>query len=333
MVSAERGGPSPWPQDDKIRDVNAAADNYDVAVSFAWNDEAVALSLKNGLEPPLSVFVSSKAQEKLAGRDGNEAFRTVFREQAQLVVILYRPPWGETPWTRVERMAIEEMTHEKGWERLMFVRLDKSPVPKWVPKPHLYLDYTIYTLADLVGAIKTRLVELDVEIKAVSPADRAAAMARQRAFDEETERRLTNSAQEFLTARDLLFSAIREEAALIAQQAGWPVATGEGALIGGFVMSAEGQGLQIVPQNLYANQAREACLWIREYNTNLTVAEPGMRYIMAEGLDILNTTKLEIRRLPELEWCWELGGRVYPSKAAARAILGILLDRIERSSR
>jgi hypothetical protein len=118
--------------------VNAGMDKYDVAVSFAWTDEAAALNLKNALEPPLSVFVSSKAQEKLAGRDGNEAFRTVFREQAQLVVILYRPPWGETPWTRVEKMAIEEMTHEKGWERLMFVRLDKSPVPKWVPKPHLY---------------------------------------------------------------------------------------------------------------------------------------------------------------------------------------------------
>jgi hypothetical protein len=308
-------------------------DKYDVAVSFAWTDEAAALNLKNALEPPLSVFVSSKAQEKLAGRDGNEAFRTVFREQAQLVVILYRPPWGETPWTRVEKMAIEEMTLEKGWERLMFVRLDKSPVPKWVPKPHLYLDYTVYTLADLVGAVKTRLIELDVEIKTISPADRASAIARQRTFDEETERRLSNSAQDFLDAQELLFSAIREEAALIAQQSGWPVAVGEGALIGGFVVSAEGQGLQIVPQNLYANQAREACLWIREYDKNLTVAQLGMRYIMTEGLDILKTTKLQIRRLSELEWCWELEGRVYPPKGAARAVVGILLDRIERSSR
>ena len=223
------GRKSRCPYSDKLRGVNAAAEKYDVAVSFAWNDEAAALSLKKALEPPLSVFVSSKAQEKLAGRDGNEAFRTVFRERAQLVVILYRPPWGETPWTRVEKMAIEELTHEKGWERLMFVRLDKSPVPKWVPKPHLYLDYTVYTLTDLVGAIKTRLVELDVEIRAVSPADRAAAMAQQRAFDEETLRRLTNSAQEFLDARDLLFAGICEEATLIAQQTGWPVATGRGA--------------------------------------------------------------------------------------------------------
>jgi hypothetical protein len=149
------------------------------------------------------------------------------------------------------------------------------------------LDYTVYALADLVGAVKTRLIELDVEIKTISPADRASAIARQRTFDEETERRLSNSAQDFLDAQELLFSAIREEAALIAQQSGWPVAVGEGALIGGFVVSAEGQGLQIVPQNPYANQAREACLWIREYDKNLTVAQLGMRYIMTEGLDIL----------------------------------------------
>ena len=76
------------------------------------------------------MFVLSKAQEQLAGRDGIEAFRTVFREQAQLVVILYRPPWGETPWTRVEKTAIEEFAHSEGWERLMFVRLDTGPVPK-----------------------------------------------------------------------------------------------------------------------------------------------------------------------------------------------------------
>jgi len=313
--------------------MSQAAKQYDVAVSFAWNDESIALNLKNLLEPPLSVFVSSKAQEQLAGRDGNEAFRIVFRERAQLVVILFRPPWGETAWTRVEKMAIEELTHEKGWERLLFVRLDKSPVPKWVPKPHLYLDCTVYTLADLAGAIKTRLVELDVEIKAASPADRAAAIARQRVFEEETEKRLRDSADDFLDAQDALISAINEEAAIIARETGWAVATGKGALIGGFIVSAQGQGLQIVPQNLYANTAREACLWVREYNSNLPVEQPGMRYFATGGLDILGTTQLKIRRLPELEWCWEINGRVYPPKGAAQAILGILLDRIERAGR
>src|ERR1700730_1235352 len=95
---------------------------YDVAISFVAQDEPLSLSVRDSLQPPLAVFVYSKAQEQLAGRDGIEAFRIVFREQAQLVVILYRQGWGETPWTRVESLAIEEFAHENGWERVMVVR-------------------------------------------------------------------------------------------------------------------------------------------------------------------------------------------------------------------
>jgi hypothetical protein len=303
---------------------------YDVAISFLAQDEALALSVLGSLQPPHSVFVYSKAQEHLAGRDGIEAFRTVFREQAQLAVILYRQGWGETPWTRVERTAIEEFAHEEGWERLMFVRLDESPVPKWVPRPHLYLDYNRFTLTDLTGAVKSRLAELDVPIKVVTPAERAEAMARQRAFHEETKELLTRSAEDFLTAQESLFEGLKEEAVAVSSRTGWRVAAGIGAGIGGFVVSAEGQGLQIVPQNLYANSARDACLWIREYAANLIVAEPGMRYFIPAAMEFTNTRRLDIRRMPApLGWCWELEGRVYPPKEAARAVMGVLLDRIE----
>jgi hypothetical protein len=303
---------------------------YDVAISFLAQDEPLALSVRDALQPPLAVFVYSKAQEQLAGRDGIEAFRTVFREQAQLIVILYRQGWGETPWTRVERMAIEEFAHEQGWERMMFVRLDTSPVPKWVPKPHLYLDYSRFTLADLAGAVKSRLIELDVEVKAVSPAERAAVLARQQAFDAETRRLLMNSPLEFLGAQDALLNALKDEAKAVSEQTGWQVAAGKGALIGGFIVSAQGQGLQIVPQSLYQNSAREAYLSVREYGMNLTVEQPDMRYYATGPMAFLQTHRIDVRRLPEpLGWCWELNGRIYPPKEAARAIMQVLLDRIE----
>ena len=140
---------------------------YHVAISFLAQDEPLALAIRGSLQPPASVFAYSKAQEQLAGRDGIEAFRTVFREQAQLVVILYRQGWGETPWTRVEKLAIEEFAHEEfaheeGWEHLLFVRLDASPVPKWIPKPHLYLDYDRVTLADLTGVTADEIVTVAI---------------------------------------------------------------------------------------------------------------------------------------------------------------------------
>src|ERR1700722_8945361 len=86
------------------RDLKAMtqAKQWDVAISFASADEPVASKLRDLLQPPHTVFVYSKVQEHLAGKDGVEAFRSAFREQATLVVILYAEPWGQTPWTRVE---------------------------------------------------------------------------------------------------------------------------------------------------------------------------------------------------------------------------------------
>jgi hypothetical protein len=274
--------------------------------------------------------VYSKAQEQLAGRDGIEAFRTVFRERATLVVILYGRPWGETPWTRVEQSAIEELALERGWEHLMFVRLNAvDPVPKWVPKPHLRLDLATFSLRDLVGAIKSRLVELGVEAKPLTPADRAAAQQRQRLFDLETERLLRNGTVDFDAAFHDLLAAIELEAGAIAEASGWKVQAGAGALIGGFIVSAQNQGIQIVSGRRALNSVDDAELHLREYDCGLTVALPGHSYWPTGPIEIVGSRRLPLRRLPELGWCWEFDGQVLPMKAMAETILHVLLDRID----
>jgi hypothetical protein len=282
----------------------AEAGNWDVAISFASGDEGLALQLRAALNPPHSVFVYSKAQEHLAGRDGVEAFRTVFREQTSLVVILYARPWGETPWTRVEKTAIEEYALEHGWEHLMFVRLKgDEPVPKWVPKPHLYLNLTTFALPDLVGAIKLRLAELGVETKPVTPAERAAAQERRRAFDAETTQLLNSMPNDFESAVSDLVEAIKSEAATVATQTGWRVGAGPGAVVGGFVVTTQGQAVQLVSLRKYANTVDDACLELREFDVEITVAQPGLRYASAwSPPEAVRSRRVPIRRLPELGW-------------------------------
>jgi hypothetical protein len=65
---------------------------YEVAISFLAPDEPLARQVAEALAP-LRVFVYSKAQEAIAGREGVEAFREVFRHQAQVAVVLFRPRW------------------------------------------------------------------------------------------------------------------------------------------------------------------------------------------------------------------------------------------------
>jgi hypothetical protein len=73
---------------------------YEVAFSFLAQDLALATRCSEALSP-LTTFVFSRHQETLAGTDGQESFRSAFRFDSRLNVVLLRAGWGETPWTRV----------------------------------------------------------------------------------------------------------------------------------------------------------------------------------------------------------------------------------------
>lgn len=302
---------------------------YDVAISFLAEDETLAVQIRDALDPPLNVFVYSRKQRKLAGRDGVEAFREVFGGHARLALVLYRGGWGQTSWTRVEETAIKEVCLEHGWERMFLVRLEReSSVPKWVPKPHLYLDLNAFGFADLIGAIKARLIELDVELAPISPTDRASAQAKQRKFDEETEQLLAQSNNPFLGALEHVKGKLTELGNKVSEQTGWDVAVGEGALIGGFIISAEGQTVQLTMREVYANTARNAYVEVNEYDTGIPVNDPNLAYHAFEPIRAVGSNRLELRRLPDVGWCWELNDRVLTPEATAEAIMHILLDRL-----
>jgi len=309
------------------------AEQWDVAISFASRDEALAVQLRDALQPPYKVFVYSKAQEHLAGRDGVEAFREAFRECSTLVVMLYGAPWGETPWTRVEKTAIEEFALDEGWEHLLFVRLRaEDPVPKWVPNPHLHLDMVRFGMADLVGAIKLRLSELGTEARAVSPAERAAAQERQLRFDNETVDMLRNRQGAFEGAVHELLEALKVEAAAVAESAGWHVGVGPAA-VGGFAVTARDRSVRVRSRRRYINSVDDCELEVAVYDGALTIAAPGQAYWTIDEPAPTSTDIVPLRRIPELGWCWEVRGRALPHPAAAAAILQILLDRIEVAPR
>ena len=111
---------------------------YDVAISFLAKDDQIAGALAERLCQSLKVFYYPRAQEQLAGTDGMETMRKPFLDGARVTVVLYREPWGETPWTRVEATAIKDGCLARGWAALMFVQLDKtSKLPIWLPNTHI----------------------------------------------------------------------------------------------------------------------------------------------------------------------------------------------------
>jgi len=109
---------------------------------------------------------------------------------ARIVVVLYRDPWGNTNWTRVEQAAITDRFLKEGWEWLLFVQLDKdSNLPNWLPQTHVRFALEQYSIDQLAGAVKFRVQQRGGKIEppnALSHARRvqreAALIADQTAF-------------------------------------------------------------------------------------------------------------------------------------------------------
>jgi hypothetical protein len=145
---------------------------YDVAFSFLSQDEPLASALYDELAKDLKVFVYSNKQKELAGADGVEVFRQTFYSQSRMQVVLYRNGWGKTDWTAIEERAISERGLRHGWDSILFVNLDGSKTPGWLPETRLWLNFERFGHL-LAGAIKFRALELGSKLVPETALDRA----------------------------------------------------------------------------------------------------------------------------------------------------------------
>jgi hypothetical protein len=131
---------------------------YDVAISFLVADQGIASTIKSKLKG-LDVFFYPHNQEDLIGTNGLESMRAPFIS-ARVNVILFRPRYGNTPWTGVELAAIQDSCLKTGYRSLVFVQLDKNDSkPEWLPDTHIRCVLGDFTIDQLVGAIMAKVQE------------------------------------------------------------------------------------------------------------------------------------------------------------------------------
>lgn len=161
---------------------------YDVAISFLQEDEQLAIEIADriGDRVAVDIFVYSRRQNDLVGKDGLEAFSGVFGEQSRVVVVLFRGQWGQTPWTRVEETAIKNRGLEQGWDFLLLIRLDMSaPIPKWLPKTRIWLGFDKYGINGAASAIEALVQQSGGDVRAETVVDYAGRIARGIDFERE----------------------------------------------------------------------------------------------------------------------------------------------------
>lgn len=160
----------------------------DVALSFMMADIALARRLYFALSETLTVFFFERSQEEITGRHGDEVFRTPFLE-ARVSVVLYRQGYGERGWTGVERTAIGEACLASGYRNLFVVVTDSSAkVPPWVPATHIYFSVEAFPEEQLIGAIRSKVLELGGQPHPMTAERRAGILKANQRYEAERKR-------------------------------------------------------------------------------------------------------------------------------------------------
>lgn len=279
------------------------APTYDVAISFLHEDLAAAERIRDELGDSLDVFVYSKKQEDIAGTDGLETFRDVFRRQARLVVILLRDRWGSTPWTRVEMEAITDRFLAEGPQFLFVVTMADCAPPPWLPEKLIRFGLKEFGLAQAVGAIRARAIDRGSELRKASPAFLAERAQRRAEFGERRRALLRNDRglREAAAEAERLMTLIRERTAEAQATApGLQIVFGSNATRA--VARIPSVSVECSYRNNVTNVLEDARLYLIDFRGQvLHPGESGYYRIEPKQLD---TIEFCPDLTQEMGWCW-----------------------------
>lgn len=152
---------------------NNSQDIYDVAISFLGQDEEIAKQLYESLEQRLDVFYYAERQPELVGTDGEESFSRVFRDNSNVVVVLYRDGWGETMMTRAERSGIKQRASNEGYSFSIWVPLDEEKsVPAFLDPQFIWFDYDRWGIDGLCAVVEEKVKESGKKVRPENTFDR-----------------------------------------------------------------------------------------------------------------------------------------------------------------
>ncbi len=304
---------------------------YDVAISFLNDDLALAQRLRDGLSSQLRVFVYVDRQEELAGTDGLETFRKVFRHDSRLVVVLFRTGWGKTPWTRVEQQAISDRFLKEGPDFLFFLMVDsKSDPPPWLPEQRIRFSLEDFGIEQAIGAIKLRVRELGGHFRKESVTESAIRVEEKAAFNLETSK-LVRSDEGVRQATESAMSVFNEierltnEASNAAPGLHLEVAKDKRSI----GIRSPSASISIVWRNRYTNVLEKSELIVALYRCKIIL--PGENRYYIEDPKMYGEYRFLPERVQGLGWCWKTAEETRAPLQLAEHVIKLLLGQISQS--
>ncbi len=274
---------------------------FDVAFSFLGQDEELVVQLADLLEGRFKTFVYSRRQDFLGGTDGEESFERVFGRDTRLVVVCYRAGWGETPWTRIEATAIRNRAFSEGYDFAIWIPLDSTPLPKWVPSNRIWIGLDRWGLQGAASVIEARITEAGGEPRTETAFDQAVRMARQAGRQEERASFLHSergvAAAEAEVSR--LLDCVESDVAQINKAASLFRLTVQRRQMRIAVVTSRGTSLTITWINSIRNSLREAELIPRVWGVRISPD-----HTTADRFQPTQESRLELDLLPSAQVAW-----------------------------
>ena len=302
---------------------------YDIALSLLDQDRSVAIQLHERLCDRLKVFLYSERPEELVGTDGMETFRKVFRHEARVVVVLYRPGWGETRWTRVEQTAIRERAWDEGWDFLQMILMDPPSKPVWLHETYIWGQLKEYGFDGAAAIIEEHVRRAGGQVRTESVVDRVQRLAR--AATAAREREVRERSTEGVEAAEAEMGHFEGELQRLAQK----VAARSGDMPAEFERTRTGVLIVRVGRYCttlgwtlrYLNTVEGAELLLQEWD--YPKSDRG-RHMMDDGSGPRQEYRFEIRLDEADAWVWrEVGGqeRCFSTRRLADHVVKSLIDR------
>jgi hypothetical protein len=151
---------------------------YEVAFSFLKEDLDVAQDLSDRLSDRLPTFIYTDRQDEVVGTEAMESFPKVYGTDARIVVILYRPKWGKTDYTRLEENAIRSRLLHQSTDFILLLKLEDGR-PEWYSESAIYCNYHNTKVDVIVGHIEAMVKKRGGQVRPESAEDMAARLRRE----------------------------------------------------------------------------------------------------------------------------------------------------------
>jgi hypothetical protein len=262
--------------------------------------------------------------------------REMFRHESRLNVVLYRPKWGNTPWTAVEAAAIKDSCLATAYRSIFFFVIEPtSDLPTWLPESHVRFNYADFNLEQAVGAIKARVQERGGHYKLLTPARKAELLRLEEEFRHDKNK--LSSSDGIAKIQDNvkeLFEEIRKQSEEVNSaghfniQCSIRLEPGNQQQI--CTLGEYRVGMSIIWLQRYGNTLDDSALIVREFNQNLIIP-PGHIHIQQPQMIWEAKYAPDLSRARENGWQMKQEREAFTStKDLASKCVIQFLDLVER---